>query len=49
VAGLRGIPPAELATQTTANALAALPKLRQVVNLSGPQAPLPAPDASPCT
>jgi TatD DNase family protein len=47
VAGLRGIPPAELATQTMANALAALPKLRQVVNLSGPQAPLPAPDASP--
>jgi TatD DNase family protein len=46
VAGLRGIPPAELATQTMANALAALPKLRQVVNLSGPQAPLPAPDAS---
>lgn len=48
VAGLRGVPPAVLAMQTTANALAALPKLRHVVNLSYPQVPLPAPDASPC-
>lgn len=47
VAGLRGVPPAELATQTTANACAALPKLRQAGQLSHPQASPPAPDVSP--
>ena len=52
VAGLRGVPPAELAAQTTANALAALPRLRQVVDLRSPQAPAtepqPVSDESPC-
>lgn len=43
VAGLRGLTPAELAAQTTANALAALPRLAQMGPFAQPRRPVARP------